>query len=152
MRHLLSKQWVVEVDVLVVLLAVAPEAVLSGPKAVSPASAKSSSISTESAVEVDILVVLLAVGPKAVLSWPKTVCPDSAKSSIPESSNPESSIPDPESSIPESFIPESAVEVEILVVLLTVPFNTVLGWAETVYKSELWSRGGEADHQEHQDD
>ena len=101
-------------------------------------------------VEVDILVVLLAVGPKAVLSWPKTVYPDSGKSSNPESSISEVSIP--EASIPESFIPESAVEVEILVVLLTVPFNTVLGWAETVYKSELWSRAGEADHQEHQDD
>ena len=73
MRHLLSKQWVVEVDVLVVLLAVAPEAVLPGPKAVSPASAKSSSISTKSAVEVDILVVLLAVPSETVLGWSETV-------------------------------------------------------------------------------
>ena len=71
MRHLFSKQWVVEIDVLVVLLAVAPEAVLPGPKAVSPASAKSSS--TESAVEVDILVVLLAVPSETVLGWSETV-------------------------------------------------------------------------------
>ena len=71
MRHLFSKQWVVEIDVLVVLLAVAPDAVLPGPKAVSPASAKSSS--TESAVEVDILVVLLAVPSNTVLGWSETV-------------------------------------------------------------------------------
>ena len=103
MRHLLSKQWVVEVDVLVVLLAVAPEAVLPGPKAVSPASAKSSSISTESAVEVDILVVLLAVPSDTVLGWSETVSSSATSKAKPS-------------------------------------------------ESELWSRAGEVDHQEHQDD
>ena len=101
MRHLFSKQWVVEVDVLVVLLAVAPEAVLPGPKAVSPASAKSSS--TESAVEVDILVVLLAVPSDTVLGWSETVSSSTTSKAKPS-------------------------------------------------ESELWSRAGEVDHQEHQDD
>ena len=101
MRHLFSKQWVVEIDVLVVLLAVAPEAVLPGPKAVSPASAKSSS--TESAVEVDILVVLLAVPSDTVLGWSETVSSSAISKAKPS-------------------------------------------------ESELWSRAGEADHQEHQDD
>lgn len=84
MRHLLSKQWVVEVDVLVVLLAVAPEAVLSGSKAVSPASAKSSS--TESAVEVDILVVLLAVPSETVLGWSETVSSSATSKAKPSES------------------------------------------------------------------
>ncbi len=58
-----SEQWIVKVDILVVLLTIASDTVLCRIKTISTSS------SSESAVEVDILVVLLTVTSKTILSW-----------------------------------------------------------------------------------
>ena len=69
-----SEQWIVKVDILVVLLTIASDTVLCRIKTVSTPS------SSESAVEVDILVVLLTVTAKTILSWWKSVSSSSATS------------------------------------------------------------------------
>ena len=78
-----SKQWIVKVDILVVLLTIASYTVLCWIKTVSASSP------SESTVEVDILVVLLTVSTKTVLSWRKSV-PSATSKSI--SSKSESSV------------------------------------------------------------